>query len=635
MEDPGCRKLPPDRELTKLEPPDRAKKSRKEDTVDDLMGERMLDEEELNAGDSNLNAIPAQQGIPDPPQQPSYKDSLLGYKNFKGKGFNGAAHGGGACEEDPLITDIQDQTWEIPNPTEDMLKLMEIYPVVPITHEEFNEGCEQWNKALVITVLGARFQLTRLKEILSRLWKFSDFELVDIPNNYFVVRFNDDESWAHKYRRVLFEGPWVVAQHTVLVQRWSPHFDPFTNPLGRIATWVRIPNIPLHCYTKKILWRLGDRIGKTLKVDMNTMGEAELMRTRVERGRFARLCVEIDLQKKLIPRVICASALFNVEYEGLGLICFGCGRYGHRREACPAKASPSEGNVNPVMRPTHQKPVPEPNQVSAEEFFGPWMLAKKPVKAWIPRRGSESDRKDDGGNKKVLSQKGDVKTSSSRYAALADLEEAVSGQGPVAVSSGDIMMSDIRGEQEPVDFENETRNPVRVRGLEKTSYWKPRVNPKQKMGLNQSPTSNLAQDSSILGQPSAQKGVHMESSGYPKGKGSGPKSKGASQRTHVVISGDSSLTAGAMIQQSIPLTQKDSLPPDPSETAAGGRATVSELAMEHSIHQPKESSAEREAFKVLQNNIQENRLAGDKVKSQKKKGSKFATQGGGDKPPDT
>lgn len=44
-------------------------------------------------------------------------------------------------------------------------------------------------------------------------------------------------------------------------------------------------------------------IGRTLKVDLHTMKEMDMSTPRVERRRFARICVEIDLQKKLIPKV--------------------------------------------------------------------------------------------------------------------------------------------------------------------------------------------------------------------------------------------------------------------------------------------------------------------------------------------
>lgn len=155
------------------------------------------------------------------------------------------------------------------------------------------------------------------------MWGFNDYDFIDLPNNYFVVRFHEDESWGIKYKTIiLLEGPQVIAQHTLLTQSLSPYFDTFQNSFDMIATWVHIPNVPLHCYTKKYLWGIGDMIGRTLKVDMNTLSKLENGSTRVGRCRFARLVVEIDLQKQLLPRIICLASVFNIEYEGLNLICF-------------------------------------------------------------------------------------------------------------------------------------------------------------------------------------------------------------------------------------------------------------------------------------------------------------------------
>ncbi|XP_028789610.1 uncharacterized protein LOC114745620 [Neltuma alba] len=368
MEEPGCQKMPPDRELDDCNKVVSAKKSKKEIKEDTIMSDKMEDAEGCFEETQAQDPQQKQKSSPI-----SYRDSLLGCKK---QGFNGVANGCSGMEEDTLISDVLDQTWSLPEPSEELKKLMEVYPVMPITEEEFNDECKQWNNALIITVLGARFNLYKLREHLGRIWGFTDFELVDLPNNYYVVRFNNDESWGGKYKRVLFEGPWAVAQHSILVQKWSPYFDPFHNPLGRIATWVRIPNIPLHCYSKKFIWRIGDMIGRTLRVDMNTIANLEESRAKVERGRFARICVEVDLQKKLIPRIICTSALFNVEYEGLNLICFECGRYGHTRDACPWK--PSSQKVPETAPKTSDQPRMSPAKTLPEEdeHFGPWMLVK-------------------------------------------------------------------------------------------------------------------------------------------------------------------------------------------------------------------------------------------------------------------
>lgn len=54
-----------------------------------------------------------------------------------------------------------------------------------------------------------------------------------------------------------------------------------------------------------------------------------------ERGRFARIRVEVNLGKKLIPKIKIRNRIYRVEYEGLNLICFDCGKYGQHRDQCP------------------------------------------------------------------------------------------------------------------------------------------------------------------------------------------------------------------------------------------------------------------------------------------------------------
>ncbi|XP_028754830.1 uncharacterized protein LOC114714268 [Neltuma alba] len=273
---------------------------------------------------------------------------------------------------------------------------MNQYPIVPIEPEEYTEWCKPWNLALIIIVLGKRYNVYTLKGLLCKLWGMTDFDLIDIPNNYFVVKFSNREGWTDLYKKVLYEGPWVVQQHSELVQRWTPHFDPYNNPLRRIATWIRIPNIPLHCYNKTFITRLGNKVGKTLKVDLKTLTENSTRFSNVERGRFARVCVELDLQKKLVPRVIAANSIYNVEYEGLYLICFACGRYGHRKETCswtlktpqqldPGNSNETKSDAASASRLQQGKNKEQPDQdsltanlkIAAEEEFGSWMIVNR------------------------------------------------------------------------------------------------------------------------------------------------------------------------------------------------------------------------------------------------------------------
>lgn len=67
-------------------------------------------------------------------------------------------------------------------------------------------------------------------------------------------------------------------------------------------------------------------MGNVLRVDTFTASET--------RGRFARLCVQIGVEKPLITTIMIGKLEQSVTYEGMHRLCFGCGRVGHRQENC-------------------------------------------------------------------------------------------------------------------------------------------------------------------------------------------------------------------------------------------------------------------------------------------------------------
>ena len=102
-----------------------------------------------------------------------------------------------------------------------------------------------------------------------------------------------------------------------------------------MAVWARIPSLPIKFYNKHFLWKVGNRIERSIKVDMNTLrrkeeGEDE----KVEIAKFACICIKIDLQKRFLSKFKLLGRTYRVEHEGLHFICFHCGKYGHRKEKC-------------------------------------------------------------------------------------------------------------------------------------------------------------------------------------------------------------------------------------------------------------------------------------------------------------
>lgn len=48
--------------------------------------------------------------------------------------------------------------------TEELKKMMEVYPVLEVTDEEWRKSCKPWRKALVLTLLGKKLSFRNLKD---------------------------------------------------------------------------------------------------------------------------------------------------------------------------------------------------------------------------------------------------------------------------------------------------------------------------------------------------------------------------------------------------------------------------------------------------------------------------------------
>lgn len=118
-------------------------------------------------------------------------------------------------------------------------------------------------------------------------------------------------------------GPWIILDHYVTVRKWQHDFKPAEAEEDSTAIWVRFPQLPISYYNEKVLYHIAKAIGKPLKIDINTAMAA--------RGKYARVCIEMDLKKPLIPQVAIGKYNYVVEYEHIHTFCFHCGRVGHRK----------------------------------------------------------------------------------------------------------------------------------------------------------------------------------------------------------------------------------------------------------------------------------------------------------------
>ncbi|XP_019178357.1 PREDICTED: uncharacterized protein LOC109173571 [Ipomoea nil] len=162
------------------------------------------------------------------------------------------------------------------------------------------------------------------------MWKpKGSLDLIALDNDYFLVRIGSIEDMKF----AMYEGPWMVLDHYLIVKPWEPDFDPMNDTTEKLLVWVRIPCIPVEYYDLIFLKKLGNRIRRTVRDDQAT--------SLVSRGKFTRICIEIDMRKPLISKFTYKEKVRQVAYEGIHLVCFSCGLYGHAKDACPLRRKPT------------------------------------------------------------------------------------------------------------------------------------------------------------------------------------------------------------------------------------------------------------------------------------------------------
>ncbi|KAI9118524.1 hypothetical protein K1719_010856 [Acacia pycnantha] len=110
--------------------------------------------------------------------------------------------------------------------------------------------------SLIIKVLGASFPTYIIHDQINRIWRPKDpLKLIPLSNDYFIVSFSNKQDHDYAFQ----EGPWMIEDHYLIVQRWRPNFNPWKADLQRnIAAWIRFPDVPFEFYNVESLRRIGN-----------------------------------------------------------------------------------------------------------------------------------------------------------------------------------------------------------------------------------------------------------------------------------------------------------------------------------------------------------------------------------------
>ncbi|KAG8365371.1 hypothetical protein BUALT_Bualt18G0097700 [Buddleja alternifolia] len=179
--------------------------------------------------------------------------------------------------------------------------------IIPFIRLEVNYAKslrKPWAEALILKMDGRSMNFNIFSAKIDSMWQLhEDFELVDLGYNCYLLKLRCNE----KAEFILTKGPWRVFSNYINVCKWFQGF--------KASTWVRILEFSVELYQPEILF----------------------------------VIAKFDITKPLLPAVDVEGTRYHITYENLSVICFSCGRVGHKTFECSA-TSPEGVKSNTTNR---------------------------------------------------------------------------------------------------------------------------------------------------------------------------------------------------------------------------------------------------------------------------------------------
>lgn len=165
--------------------------------------------------------------------------------------------------------------------------------MVKLSKETKSQIRKPWSRTIIVKLVGRSVSFSYMQNKLVQLWRpVGRMDCLDLSYGVFLVHFLSKEDLD----LVLEKGPWFIGDFFLSLKPWEPFFKPSTANVSSIAVWVRLNELPIELYETEVLKHIGESLGKVLRIDAHTAMEA--------RGKYAQLCIQVDIYKPLINTII-------------------------------------------------------------------------------------------------------------------------------------------------------------------------------------------------------------------------------------------------------------------------------------------------------------------------------------------
>jgi hypothetical protein len=213
-------------------------------------------------GAERLMAAPGG-GIPAPPSTKSIEDAFRRLIHSQGKKSS--------PPEIPKFIKKLDEIPEITLPEENPMKI-----AVALA-----------NRGLVGQFMGLWSSTKTTDDWIQRNWRpnlANGVTCYPVGRGYFIFEFITEEDRDLVFRN----GPYFMGTQGLYINKWTPDFNPLVDTPKEVPVWVRLSNLPIHCWDYESLLRIGNRVGRFIDKADN-------------KGQYtcAIICVEVNLEAGL------------------------------------------------------------------------------------------------------------------------------------------------------------------------------------------------------------------------------------------------------------------------------------------------------------------------------------------------
>ncbi|WOL20094.1 hypothetical protein Cni_G28896 [Canna indica] len=220
------------------------------------------------------------------------------------------------CEED----------WRFSNELSEKIKKIEENAKgrVKITDKDLMEARSNCKLAMYGKFFGRTSPLELVRNLMPKIWKLkSSCQIVDLSAGFFVFKFENEKDYWNTFGG----GPWFLRGQALSLIPWKDSFQPLTEFISSVGA---TPGVTIRVFESKYSTTNCCWMGRPIKIDEYTKLGA--------RGKFARICILLDIMKPLEQGIWIDSKDDNffqtVAYENIPNLCYVCGKVGHKENVC-------------------------------------------------------------------------------------------------------------------------------------------------------------------------------------------------------------------------------------------------------------------------------------------------------------